>query len=409
LLKYNVLLAVLIVGLPNTFVSAQEPPPSIEKVRANASAYKGKTLVFDNVKVSGDLSKKEKFSLLNVKTTAGTTIPATFHVDGLTFTASPNLAANLEKETLPENEYSAKLTCYIKPRGAQAKQWFAEVMQVDLYDRDGKVRKSIDATPPGKDEDIKKDGISGKWKGQRTNDFQGLVGEDWLYVKELKDGKLVGEWAGHTIKSGVRLTDTELIWETDGSDENMRYRARCKLGGDGKELVISYTFYYKQGGTEKSYDGTSHLVRELVGKLTPKAEVLKGVIDPTILVPATLKPIALKNVMDAPLKYEDATFIIDRVMISGEIMKQQAHPGYVMKVDMGDKKYVYKLGKDWNALVVSASMGKEMKNGVSALGAPLGDYMVRLTCKLERGNNWQIRVQQIEFYDEQEKITKSIK
>jgi len=190
----------------------------IEAVENNVRRYEGRLLTFNDVRLVGGLVTKEKFTLASVRTANGTRIPADLRVDGLSFIVPVTVELKLSPGVKEGKELPVHLTCRIRKDSLSGNYWFAEVLQVEFLadGADGMVRKTVDAVPPEKDADGKKGGITGKWQGNRNNEYQSDLGQDWLFVRECQDGKILGEWWGMSIKNGVRVSDDLVTWEAEG-------------------------------------------------------------------------------------------------------------------------------------------------------------------------------------------------
>lgn len=119
-----------------------------------------------------------------------------------------------------------------------------------------------------------------------------------------------------------------------------------------------------------------------------------------------LEIVSIQDVVTYPDQFEGKTFVIDQVPISGEIRRRQAHPGYHLKLDTGNGRFVYQINGTWNGFIITPSMGKQMMADVPTPSM----YIVRITCQLSKQRHWHANVFQIDFFDSQRKrIVKSIK
>ena len=118
-----------------------------------------------------------------------------------------------------------------------------------------------------------------------------------------------------------------------------------------------------------------------------------------------IEMVSLSELLTTPDKFSGQTFFIDRVKINGE-KKQQAHPGYHIKIDPGDGKYTFFDSSVWGGFIISPGMSSQM----DGIAVP-SDYEVQMLCKLEKGpgGRWGCTVSEIDFYDSVGKVTLVIK
>ncbi len=118
-----------------------------------------------------------------------------------------------------------------------------------------------------------------------------------------------------------------------------------------------------------------------------------------------LPVVALNDLINNPERLRDKTFIIDRVEISGEIKRQQAHTGYHVKVYLGSDKKTYQINQDWNGFIISKAMGGELLNDSSYPCRAI----VMMTCHLKKKNKWAVQILRLDFLDESGQVVKTVK
>lgn len=233
---------------------------TVDKVFDNPATYKGETVIFDRVKLSGDYEKRDNFYLFGVRTTAGKLISAATRPQGISFMASIPMSEKIVGEVEQAKEYPVRLTCSIRKNNPKGKLWFAEITQGDFYSGEGMISKSLYLKPVN---------IAGKWSGKQK-DAPGSK-DDSLDIKE-ENRVLSGSWRGFKVLEGTRINDELAKWQCE--HDGHQYDVTCKLTDGGRALDMSYEEKYRQDGETITSTGTSTLTR--AGKLIPaKAPTLE--------------------------------------------------------------------------------------------------------------------------------------
>jgi hypothetical protein len=129
---------------------AEEVP--VEKVSEAPAKFKGQTLTFDKLKLSGKLIKHTGLQCLKITTPDGTTYGAAVSFLPMmnTFFVSEAIADRLLDDLDEDQEYPVKLTCKVYKKkfpaiGAEA--WVAEVSELSFY-KDDKIAKVVNEKSP---------------------------------------------------------------------------------------------------------------------------------------------------------------------------------------------------------------------------------------------------------------------
>jgi outer membrane protein assembly factor BamD (BamD/ComL family) len=129
----------------------KESTVTLEKVEAFPQSYSGNTVIFDKVRLSGDLIRSSDggFFYLQVCSEDGKCIYSSYSPNGFAIITTPNIAIQLLNIVRPTSQYLARLSCRVKSintshAGTKLPPfWGAEVFQIDLYSYGGSIVETL--------------------------------------------------------------------------------------------------------------------------------------------------------------------------------------------------------------------------------------------------------------------------
>lgn len=136
-------IVLVIISLAGGVVGANSEP-TIERVYMFPDQYQGQTLVFDNVSLSGELSKTEDVFTLSLKSPEGKYVSSVLVRDGFTFVVSENIASQLLDVVEAKSNYRVRVTSTMKKlKTRYTEYWVADVMKIEFYGRTGQIVQTI--------------------------------------------------------------------------------------------------------------------------------------------------------------------------------------------------------------------------------------------------------------------------